>query len=679
MLKRLLRAPHTRGLLCWLIQLYIRVVQRTSRWTTVGAEIPEALVASRKPMIVAFWHGRMLMLPVMWARRAPLYMLISGHRDGRIIAGAVAYFGIGSIEGSSSAGGSAALRTMLRHIRAGGSVGITPDGPDGPAMRASAGIVAAARLAQAPIVPMTYATSRCRILGSWDRFHLALPFSRGVFLWGASIAVPERLDGAGIEEWRALIEDRLIALSAEADRMVGNAPAGPGELSRAEWRARRRERTKAPLSPSFAVYRALSVALGPAIQFYLARRLERGKEDPERFAERKGIPSRPRARGPLVWVHAASVGEAVSMLSLIDRLLVERPKLSVLVTTGTVTSARLLASRLPADRAWHQYVPVDQPRNVRRFLDHWRPDLALWVESELWPNLLAEAAARGIPRLLINGRMSARSFARWRRVPGLIGPLMRGFALCLAQDAAQAERFAALGAANASTVGDLKAAAAPLPVDESAFRALAAQCAGRPLWLAASTHEGEEEIAAYTHRALKVAHQGLLTIIAPRHPARADSILAMLAARGLTVARRSKGEAIAPATDVYLADTLGELGLFYRLAGIAFVGGSIARKGGHNPLEAALLDCAILHGPDMSNCAAMARALASVGATLTVTDGPSLAAAVGRLFDDPVERAARAAAAAGLAAHNRDVLDAVMAAIAPWLDRLAPHEEAVVA
>ncbi|HUZ72782.1 MAG TPA: 3-deoxy-D-manno-octulosonic acid transferase [Stellaceae bacterium] len=433
------------------------------------------------------------------------------------------------------------------------------------------------------------------------------------------------------------------------------------------------------MNATLMAYRGLSGALGPAIDFYLARRLARGKEDRDRFAERRGHAGRARPPGPLVWVHAASVGEAVSMLSLIDRLLVDRPGLGVLVTTGTVTSARLLAHRLPADRAWHQYVPVDRTAYVRRFLDHWRPDLALWVESELWPNLLTETHARGIPLLLLNGRMSASSFRRWGRFRGLIGPLLASFALCLAQDAAQADRFQRLGAVNAATVGDLKAAAAPLPVDEAQFAQLAAAVGARPLWLAASTHEGEEEIAGFVHRALMHAASGLLTIVAPRHPARAGAVRAMLEARGLVVAQRSAGEAVGAATDVYLADTLGELGLFYRLAGIAFVGGSIARKGGHNPLEAALLDCAILHGPDMSNCATMARGLAAAGATITVTDGPSLAAAVGRLIADPVERAARAAAASGVAAHNRDVLDAVMARLAPWLDRLARHEAAACA
>lgn len=238
--KRWLRADASTRALCWLIRLYIRVVHATSRWTTIGGEAPDALVAARRPFIVAFWHGRMLMLPMMWARRAPLHMLISGHRDGRIIAGAVAAFGIGSIEGSTTTGGTAALRAMLRQIRAGACVGITPDGPNGPAMRASQGIVAAARLAGAPILPMTYATSRRRIIASWDCFHLALPLSHGVFLWGEAIDVPATLDEDGIEEWRGRIEERLNALTAEADRRVGRDAVSPGTLRRQEWRAQRR-------------------------------------------------------------------------------------------------------------------------------------------------------------------------------------------------------------------------------------------------------------------------------------------------------------------------------------------------------------------------------------------------------------------------------------------------------
>ena len=427
------------------------------------------------------------------------------------------------------------------------------------------------------------------------------------------------------------------------------------------------------------LYRAATSLLSPLVTLYLLRRLARGKEERARFAERRGRPGAARPAGPLVWIHAASIGEAMSMLALIDAVVAERPLISVLVTTGTVTSARLLAARLPAERTRHQYVPVDLPRYVRRFLDHWRPDLALWVESELWPNLVTETAAREIPLLLVNARMSQRSFDGWKRWPNLAGPVIGAFDLCLAQDVVQAERLRQLGARRALCVGNLKSAAGPLPANEAELARLAAQAAGRPLWLAACTHEGEEEAAAEAHQALKRRWPDLLTLVVPRHPARAAAVARMLRERGLAVARRSLAEPITPQTDIYLGDTLGELGLFYRLAGIAFVGGSLVPKGGHNPLEAALLDCAVLHGPDMSNCAAVARDLAAAGAAQAVRDAGELAGAVASLLADPAERARRAAAGLDVAADNRAVLQAVLERIAPWLDRLTPHEAAASA
>jgi 3-deoxy-D-manno-octulosonic-acid transferase len=254
----------------------------------------------------------------------------------------------------------------------------------------------------------------------------------------------------------------------------------------------------------------------------------------------------------------------------------------------------------------HQFVPVDLPSAVAQFLDHWRPELALWVESELWPNLALATRGRGIPMILVNARLSARSEARWRAVPGLIRPILSSFALCLAQDETQAERFRRLGARRVISVGDLKAAAGPLAADPRQLALLRRQTGERPCWLAASTHAGEEEIAAEAHSVVARTHPGLLTIVAPRHPARGAAIAAMLRGRGLRVARRAAGEPISASTEIYLADTMGELGLFFPLAGIAFIGGSLVPKGGHNPFEAARLDCTILHGPDMRNCAAMA-------------------------------------------------------------------------
>jgi lysophospholipid acyltransferase (LPLAT)-like uncharacterized protein len=238
--KELLRSEISIRILCWLIQLYVRLVHVSGPWTVEGGEIPLRLHQEGKAIIVAFWHGRLLMMPYAWHRRAPFHMLISSHRDGRIIAGAVAYFGIGWIAGSSTAGGSSALRAMVRHLRAGDCIGITPDGPDGPAMTASEGVIALARLSGAPIVPLAYATSRRRILGTWDRFHLPLPFSRGFFLWGEPIAVPGALDATEMQSWRVELEDRLSALTAEADRRVGQEAVAPGTLSRSALRGLRR-------------------------------------------------------------------------------------------------------------------------------------------------------------------------------------------------------------------------------------------------------------------------------------------------------------------------------------------------------------------------------------------------------------------------------------------------------
>lgn len=413
------------------------------------------------------------------------------------------------------------------------------------------------------------------------------------------------------------------------------------------------------------LYRGLTDLGGPAIRLLLARRLAAGKEDPARKQERLGVATRPRPDCPLVWCHAASVGESLSILTLVDRLLASRPGTAVLVTTGTVTSARLMAERLPKG-ALHQYVPVDRLPWVRRFLDHWRPDAALWVESEIWPNMLTEMQRRGIPTALVNARMSAKSFAAWRRVPGFVGPLLASFRLCLAQSESEAARLRELGARDVRVLGNLKYSAAPLPAPSEALGAVRAAVADRPLWLLASTHPGEEEIAAEVHERLAGRHPGLLTVIAPRHPARGAEISGMLAGRGLAVARRSQGAMPEADSAVWIVDTLGELGLLYRLCPIACVGGSFA-WGGHNPVEPAQLGCAIVHGPRMTNFAAMAAELEGEQASVQVADAAGLADAVDRLLRDPAERARLGQAAMRVAERNGRVLDRVMDALSPLL------------
>ncbi len=422
---------------------------------------------------------------------------------------------------------------------------------------------------------------------------------------------------------------------------------------------------------SLALYRGLTGLAGPLVHLYLARRRARGKEDPARLDERLGRASRRRPAGPLVWLHGASVGEAMSVLSLVERLTATRPGLTVMVTTGTVTSAALLAERLP-EAAFHQFVPIDRVAYVRRFLDHWRPDLALWVESELWPNLVCEVQRRGVPMVMLNGRMSSRSHDGWRRLPGTIATLLGGFSLCLVQDRDQEARFAALGAPAVKCVGNLKYAAPPLPAEPAALVALRASVGARPLWLAASTHEGEEAMVAEVHRRLEAEHPGLLSVIVPRHPNRGPAIAAALAAEGFAVGRRAGGAMPEPATEIYLADTMGELGLFYRLAEVVFVGGSLVPHGGHNPVEPAQLGSTVVIGPHTHNFRGMVAQLRAADACIEVADAAALAATVGGLIADPAARRRYIDAAGAVAGDNQGVLDAVVAELAPLLDRLPP-------
>lgn len=416
-------------------------------------------------------------------------------------------------------------------------------------------------------------------------------------------------------------------------------------------------------------YRMTSALAAPVLNRLLQRRLRQGKEDPARLDERRGIASRPRPDGPLIWLHAASVGESQSALALVERLTADYPKVSVLVTTGTVTSAQLMETRLP-DRSFHQFAPMDCPAWVDRFFAHWRPDVALWMESELWPNLLTAIRRHGVPAALINGRLSPRSFARWRRAPGFARALLGSFDLILAQSDEQAGWFRTLGPAAVECVGNLKFSALPLAADDADLSALQTAVADRAVWLAASTHDGEEAIAADVHDTLRAAHPSLLTFIAPRHPARADAIAAQLRDRGLRVARRSDGKLPTHDDDIYLADTMGELGLFYRLVPVAMIGGSFGDVGGHNLMEPAQLGCAILHGPDMKKTQAVADEMTRTGGAIRCADGTSLADTVGQLLQDSERRTALAKAAKAVAEKHTGVIDRVCDRLAPYLDEL---------
>jgi 3-deoxy-D-manno-octulosonic-acid transferase len=421
------------------------------------------------------------------------------------------------------------------------------------------------------------------------------------------------------------------------------------------------------LPMTLRVYRRLSSAMVPIAPALIKRRLKLGKEDPERVGERRGMSADVRPHGPLVWIHGASVGEVLAAAALIEKL--RALNLRILLTSGTVTSAAIVAKRFPPD-VIHQYVPYDSPRYVTRFLDHWRPSLALFIESDLWPNLILSSAARRLPMVLINGRMSPRSFPRWRRVSNTISALLGRFDVCLAQSQTDAERFSALGSRNVVTTGNLKLDVAAPPADPAKLERLMSVTRGRPILVAASTHSGEEEILIETHKTLAGFFPSLLTVIVPRHPDRGEGVARLIEASGLRASLRSREELPVAATDIYVADTMGELGLFYRLAPIVFMGGSLVAHGGQNPIEAVKLGASIVHGPHVFNFTDVYDALDRAGGARRADSQEALVKQLGQLLADPAAREASLVASEHVVEQLGGALERTLAALEPYLLQL---------
>jgi 3-deoxy-D-manno-octulosonic-acid transferase len=432
--------------------------------------------------------------------------------------------------------------------------------------------------------------------------------------------------------------------------------------------ASKQGKAEAPRRSGFllSLYRGATSAARPAAMLILRRRAARGREVPERLSERIGLATRSRPEGPLFWFHAASIGETNAVLPLIHELKRRHPALTVLLTTVTVTSAKIAAERLPAG-AIHQFVPLDSPLFCQRFAEHWRPDLGVFTESEIWPNLIVEASNRGIPLALVNGRMSQRSCERWARMPSLSRPVFSRFDLVLTQNLRFAERLAGLGAGKVVITGNLKYDAPPPPVDARRAEELRRFIGGRPVFLAASTHPGEDEVIARAAKILHATMPSLLTIIVPRHPDRGEAIASLLTGQQLSAARRSAGESPTGETQIYLADTIGELGLFYRLVPLSFIGGSLIAHGGQNPIEAIKLGSGVLSGPHTFNFAETYSVLQRYDGLKLVSGPEDLAAALRRLFDNPAAAEAMRERAAAAIATLGGALEKTLQALAPYL------------
>jgi 3-deoxy-D-manno-octulosonic-acid transferase len=422
----------------------------------------------------------------------------------------------------------------------------------------------------------------------------------------------------------------------------------------------------APRTLPLALYAAATGLLEPLALALLRRRARAGKEDSARLCERLGRPVIARPAGGLVWLHGVSVGESLSLLPLIGALRARRPDLTLLVTSGTVTSAQVLAKRLPSG-VIHQFAPVDAPGAAARFLDHWRPEAALLVESELWPNLLQAAQARGVRLALLSARMTQASADGWGRAPASARALLQAFDLVLPQDAATETRLDALGARvgphlNLKLVGD-----AP-PVDGDLAAALKRGAGGRKIVLAASTHPGEEPLIAGAFRAAVGDGLPAVLIVAPRHPDRGPQVAAALQGQGFIVGRRGAGEALEATTTAYVVDTLGELGASYAVADAVVMGGSFVEGvGGHNPLEAARLEAAIVTGPHVFNARDIYAGMFADAAAIDAADGAALARHIRGLLDNPVIARRIGEAAAAYAGRQGAALDVALALLDPLL------------
>jgi len=647
----------------WLAARYIALVRDTSRITRVPDDM-DRRIDELAPAIFTTWHGQFLMSATMKPAHQPAKMMIARHGDAEVIAQAVRHFDIGLIRGGGAAGrrkdrgGTAAFRGALGSLQDGINVAMTADVPPGPARRAGPGVVAIASASGRPLIPMGFATRRNIAFRTWSRFTLNLPFSKFAMVMGDPVHVPADADDAQLEACRRDLERRINAVTRRAYALVGGSPHLAEPLGPAN-----------PERPGLMLrtYQLLTRVVRPAAGLLLRRRVAKGKEIGERLGERFGKPGRTRPPGRLWWFHAASVGETNAILPLMHALRERYPDIRFVLTTFTVTSARIASNRLP-EGAVHQFAPLDSPQFVRRFLDYWQPELAAFTESEIWPNLILETHGRGIPMVLVNGRMSPRSFRRWRRQPGMSRPLFSRFDMVLAQDQTLARRFVQSGAHTVHTLGNLKADAPAPPVDEPLREELAVALADRPILLAASTHPGEDEIVAEAAELLRDRLPDLLTVIVPRHPERGAAILDMAKQRGLSAARRSRTPVPGTDTELFISDTLGELGTWYAVSPLALIGGSLVPHGGQNPIEAVKLDTGIITGPHHANFAQSFEALIKAGGCREVSSARELAETMAELLGDDAALDEMRAAARAASAELEGALERTLAALAPYAE-----------
>jgi 3-deoxy-D-manno-octulosonic-acid transferase len=646
---------------------FVRHVASSSNIINDPPDLADRLIQAH-PCIVGCWHGQFMMISELRPENIKVAAMVARHGDAELISETLRAIDVELIRGAGAGkrkrdrGGAAALRASLRALADGYSLVMTADVPPGPARVAGAGIVTIARMSGRPIVPVAVSTKHFASFDTWSRITVNLPYSNLAFVVGDPIEVPRDADAATLEAKRLELEAALNTATTKAYALSG------GDLHRAT--PLDQLAAISPPEPGLALktYRAATSVLRPAVPLLLNVRGRQGKEDVSRRGERLGFAGRPRPAGQVVWMHAASVGETNAILPLIEGLLDANPHIHVLLTTGTTTSAGIAGSRLP-DRAFHQFVPLDIPQYVSRFLDHWKPALSIFTESDIWPNLVLGTAERQIPLVLVNARMSPRSIGRWRKFAKFGRPLFSRFAAVLAQNAQVARAIKRLGAPNIIIAGNIKIDSPPPPVDHAVLARLKSAVGARPVFLAASTHPGEDTVIAAAHTLMRSNIEGLLTIIVPRHPERGGGLAATLGGLGLKTQLRSKSPDPEPETEIYVADSIGELGTFYAIAPVALVGGSLVEHGGQNPIEAVGHGACVLTGPFTHNFREAYASLFREGGAIEVRSSDDIARQVTMLLKDQIAAKRMHAGAERALQSLGGALEKTLNAIQPLLEK----------
>ena len=640
MLKKIIKDPLWGERLADGLAKYIKYVRSKGTYIC-EPENPDELFLKEDPFILAVWHGQFLLIPTIRPKEIKAKIVVGSHGDAELAAKLVSRFGVTPIRGSGAAGrrskrdrgGAKVLKQAIKALREGYCIVSTADVPPGPAQKVGEGIITMARLSGKPIIPAAIATKRAITFKSWSRLTINLPSSKTGFVVSDPIHVPRESSPEQLEELRLELETAMGKVTKRAHELAERSPKKILPL----W-----ERT---LNPGLALksYKLATTLAKPLAPFIFKYRARKGKEITEREQERYGLSEMVRPKGTLWWFHAASVGETLACLPLINKLLDRNPDLSIMLTTGTTTSAKLAAQKLP-ERAFHQFIPLDNPHFVKRFLAHWHPDLAVFIESEIWPNLILETHAKDIPMVLINGRMSKKSYKRWFKKPGMARPLFGRFDQVLAQGPIDERRFITLGAENVTHSGNLKIDAPAPSYDENELQNLKSAILDRPTFVAASIHPGEVDNIVEAHNIISLDYPDFLTIIVPRHPNRAGDIRETInhlqserGAKTLKIELRSECGKPSRDANIYIADTIGEMGLFYSLTKTAFIGGSFIKHGGQNPIEAIKLGANIITGPHVENFARAYHELVQRGGALQVEDGKILATKIIDLLKNPAQ------------------------------------------